>query len=119
MAFTSSKTKILFALCVASTGFGSSAAHAAATVTMNPLTTFGTNGWLAPGAIPQLDTSNSQRGMAVVPTTGNLVLVDRDLTLGNNAYVISGATGIVNGTLTPPSGGPRKFFSVKFFKAFS
>ncbi len=72
---------------------------------MNPLTTFGTNGWLAPGAIPQLDTSSSQRSMAVVPTTGNLVLVDRDVTLGNNAYVISGATGSVNGTLKPPSGG--------------
>lgn len=70
-----------------------------------PLTTFGTNGWLAPGAIPQLDTSNSQRGMAVSPTTGNVILVDRDATLGNNAYVINGTSGAVNGTLTPPAGG--------------
>lgn len=72
---------------------------------LDPLATFGTNGWLAPGDIPQLDTSNSQRGMAVSPTTGNLVLVDRDSTLGNNAYVLSGTTGAVNGTLTPPTGG--------------
>lgn len=70
-----------------------------------PLSGFGTGGWLAPGDIPQLDTSNSQRGLAVVPTTGNLVLVDRDSSLGNNAYVLSGTSGAVNGTLTPPSGG--------------
>ena len=72
---------------------------------LEPIAGFGTNGWLAPGDIPQLDTSNSQRGMAVSPTTGNLVLVDRDSTLGNNAYVLSGTTGAVNGTLTPPAGG--------------
>ena len=72
---------------------------------LEPIVGFGTNGWLAPGNIPQLDTSNSQRGMAVSPTTGNLVLVDRDSTLGNNAYVLSGTTGAVNGTLTPPAGG--------------
>lgn len=72
---------------------------------VTPLTTFGSNGWLAPGAIPQLDGSNSQRGMAVSPTTGNIILVDRDSTLGNNAYVLSGITGAVNGTLTPPAGG--------------
>jgi hypothetical protein len=72
---------------------------------LTPLSGFGTNGWLAPGDIPQLKTSNTQRGLAVVPTTGNLVLVDRDSTLGNNAYVLSGTTGAVNGTLTPPSGG--------------
>jgi hypothetical protein len=70
-----------------------------------PLSGFGTGGWLAPGAIPQLDTSNSQRGMAVVPTSGNLVLVDRDSTLGNNAYVLNGTSGAVLGTLTPPTGG--------------
>lgn len=80
-------------------------AHTATAVTITPLSTFGTNGWLAPGDIPQLDTSNSQRGLAVVPTTGNLVLVDRDSTIGNNAYVLSGTTGAVNGTLTAPTGG--------------
>ena len=89
----------LLALCaVAATAVS---AHAQ----LAPLNTFGTSWWLAPGAIPQLDTSNSQRGMAVSPTTGNLILVDRDGTLGNNAYVLSGTTGAVNGTLTPPAGG--------------
>ena len=89
----------LLALCaVAATAVS---AHAQ----LAPLNTFGTSGWLAPGAIPQLDTSNSQRGMAVSPTTGNLILVDRDGTLGNNAYVLSGTTGAANGTLTPPAGG--------------
>lgn len=78
---------------------------AANAVTMEAIPTFGTGGWLAPGSIPQLDTSGSQRGLAVVPTTGNLVLVDRDTTLGNNAYVINGGNGSVVGTLTPPVGG--------------
>lgn len=85
-------------LLVAATG-------AAARAQMVPLSGFGTSGWLAPGAIPQLDTSNSQRGMAVSPTTGNIILVDRDGTLGNNAYVLSGTSGAVNGTLAPPAGG--------------
>ena len=89
-------------LALAMAAFPASSARAA---TITPLSTFGTGGWLAPGDIPELDTSNSQRSLAVVPTTGNLVLVDRDSTLGNNAYVLSGTTGAVNGTLTPPTGG--------------
>ena len=70
-----------------------------------PLTTFGSNGWLAPDSIPQLDNSNSQRGIGVSPLTGNVILVDRDSTLGNNAYVLNGTTGAVSGTLAPPAGG--------------
>lgn len=70
-----------------------------------PLTGFGTNGWLAPGAIPQLTTDNNQRGLGVNPVNGNLVLPSRSGTLGNNAYVLSGTTGAVSGTLTPPTGG--------------
>jgi hypothetical protein len=77
----------------------------AAQATITPVAGFGTGGWLAPGAIPQLDTSNSQRGMAVNPATGNIILVDRDGTLGNNAWVIDGATGTVLGSLVPPAGG--------------
>ncbi len=73
--------------------------------TMTPVAGFGASGWLAPGAIPQLDTSNSQRGMAVNPVTGNIILVDRDSTLGNNAWVIDGATGAVLGSLVPPASG--------------
>ena len=91
----------LIASIAASVISGSLAAQASIT----PVAGFGTGGWLAPGAIPQLDTSNSQRGMAVNPVTGNIILVDRDGTLGNNAYVIDGATGAVLGTLVPPAGG--------------
>jgi hypothetical protein len=58
---------------------------------MSPLTTFGTNGWLAPGAIPQLGTANNERGLAFNPVTGNLVLVSR--TGGTNVRVLSGTTG--------------------------
>ncbi len=72
---------------------------------LEPLAGFGTNGWLAPGDIPQLTTDNNQRGLGVNPVTGNLVLPSRSGTLGNNAYVLSGTTGAVNGTLTPPTGG--------------
>jgi hypothetical protein len=74
--------------------------------TLSPLTTFGTNGWLAPGAIPQLTADNNQRGLGVSPTTGNLVLPSRSSgTTGNNVWVISGSTGAVAGSLTPPVGG--------------
>jgi hypothetical protein len=76
-------------------------------VTLSPLTTFGSNGWLAPGAIPQLTTDNSQRGLGVSPTTGNVILPSRSSgTTGNNVWVISGSTGAVSGSpLTPPGGG--------------
>jgi hypothetical protein len=77
----------------------------AAQATITPVAGFGTGGWLAPGAIGQLDTSNAQRGMAVNPVTGNVILVDRDGTLGNNAWVIDGTTGSVIGSLVPPAGG--------------
>jgi hypothetical protein len=74
--------------------------------TLSPLTTFGSNGWLAPNAIPQLLTDNSSRGLGVSPTTGNLVLPSRTTgTTGNNVWVISGSTGAVTGSLTPPAGG--------------
>jgi len=74
--------------------------------TLSPLTTFGSNGWLAPGSIPQLLNDNSSRGLGVSPTTGNLVLPARTSgTAGNNVWVISGSTGAVTGSLTPPTGG--------------
>jgi len=77
-----------------------------ASAQLSPLTTFGSNGWLAPGAIPQLLTDNSSRGLGVSPTNGNLVLPMRSSgTLGNNVWVISGSTGVVSGSLTPPAGG--------------
>ena len=56
-----------------------------------PLATFGTNGWLAPGSSAFLTTTNTERGMAFNPATGNLVLVSRNG--GNNVRILSGATG--------------------------
>lgn len=78
-----------------------------AQATLTPLTTFGTNGWLAPGSIPQLGTANNERGFAYNPVTNNLVLVSR--TGGTNVRVLDGisgadlgglnVTGITGGTL--------------------
>jgi hypothetical protein len=59
--------------------------------TMTPLATFGTNGWLAPGASAFVTTGNTERGLAYNPTTGNLVLVSR--AGGNHARVLDGTTG--------------------------
>lgn len=78
-----------------------------AQATLTPLTTFGTNGWLAPLSIPQLGTANNERGFAYNPVTNNLVLVSR--TGGTNVRVLDGnsgadlgglnVTGITGGTL--------------------
>lgn len=62
-----------------------------AQATLTPLTSFGTNGWLTPGTIPQLGTANNERGFAYNRTTNNLVLVSR--TGGTNVRVIDGAVG--------------------------
>ena len=62
-----------------------------AQATLTPLTSFGTNGWLAPGSIPQLGTANNERGFAYNPVTNNLVLVSR--TGGTNVRVLDGISG--------------------------
>jgi hypothetical protein len=67
------------------------AAHASAQVSLTPVAGFGSNGWLAPGSIPNLATANNERGLAYNPVTGNLVLVSR--TGGNNVRILNGATG--------------------------
>lgn len=74
-------------------------AQAIAQTTMTPLTTFGTNGWLAPGSIPNLGTASNERGLAFNPQTGNLVLVSR--TGGINVRVLNGTTGADLGGLNP------------------
>jgi hypothetical protein len=80
--------------------------------TLAPLTTFGSNGWLAPGAIPQLTQDNNQRGLGVSPTTGNLILPSRSSSaLGNNVWSISGSTGVVSGSFTPPVSGTSNAYS--------
>ena len=73
--------------------------------TLSPLTTFGSNGWLAPGSNPYVTTDNSQRGLGWNPVTKNIVLPSRSG--GNFVAIINGSTGIVSGTLntTGVSGG--------------
>jgi len=71
---------------------------------LSALTTFGSNGWLAPGSNTYLDsTSSTQRGLAYNPVTKNVVLVSRTNTsvtgLTNNIVILNGTTGTVSGTL--------------------
>ena len=70
---------------------------------LTPLPGFGTNGWLAPGSSPYLSNTNTERGLAFNPVTGNLVLVSRQSVSGvtNNVRILSGATGADLGGLDP------------------
>ncbi|MDX2116811.1 MAG: hypothetical protein SFY96_01365 [Planctomycetota bacterium] len=70
-------------------------ANAAPSITA--LSTFGTNGWLAPGTSTFLGTGNLERGMAYNRATGNLILVSRNG--GVNARIIDGQTGVDEGGL--------------------
>lgn len=64
---------------------------------LSPLTTFGSNGWLAPGSIAYLGTVNNERGLAYNPATKNLVLVSRASVSGTatNIVVLNGTTGSI------------------------
>jgi hypothetical protein len=75
--------------------------------TLSPLTTFGSNGWIAPGSLGSLVTAdNNQRGMAVNPLNGNVILPSRSSgTAGNNVWVLNATTGAIDGMLPAPSGG--------------
>src|SRR5437870_793272 len=68
-----------------------------AQVSMTPLATFGTAGWLAPGSSPFLTTGNTERGLAFNPTTGHLLLVSR--AGGNNIRILDATTGADLGAL--------------------
>jgi hypothetical protein len=70
-------------------------ANAAPTITA--LSSFGTNGWLAPGANANLLTDNNQRGLAYNRATGNLILHSR--TGGVNLRILDGQTGADEGGL--------------------
>lgn len=65
--------------------------------TMAPIASFGTNGWIAPGASAFVTTGNTERGLAYNPITGNLVLVSR--AGGTNLRVLDGVTGADLGAL--------------------
>jgi hypothetical protein len=70
----------------------------AAAITVNPLSTFGSNGWIAPGgAYPYLGTANNERGIAYNPTNNHLYLVSR--TGGTFVRILDGTTGTDLGAL--------------------
>lgn len=68
---------------------------ASAQVTLSPLTTFGVNGWLAPGSNAYLTTGNTERGLAFA--SGQLFLPSR--AGGTFVVGLDPLTGAVNGTL--------------------
>jgi len=82
---------------VCSTAFGQA--------TLAPLTTFGSNGWLAPNSNPYLSNKDSERGIGWNPVTNNLVLPSRNK--GNFVAILDGTSGAVIKTMdtTGVSGG--------------
>jgi len=64
---------------------------------LSPLTTFGSNGWLAPGSNAYLSTGNAERGFGWNPVTKNVVLPSRNG--GNFVAILNGTTGAVINTL--------------------
>ena len=99
------RTACLLAAGVAVLSLSGSWCSKANAQTLSALTTFGSNGWLAPGSNPYVTTGNFERGMGWNPVTKNIVLPSRSG--GNFVAIINGATGIVTGTLntTGVSGG--------------
>ena len=99
------RTACLLAAGVAVLSLSGSWCSKANAQTLTALTTFGSNGWLAPGSNPYVTTDNSQRGLGWNPVTKNIVLPSRSG--GNFVAIINGSTGIVSGTLdtTGVSGG--------------
>ena len=99
------RTACLLAAGVAVLSLSGSWCSKANAQTLTALTTFGSNGWLAPGSNPYVTTDNSQRGLGWNPVTKNVVLPSRSG--GNFVAIINGTTGIVSGTLdtTGVSGG--------------
>ncbi|HMP08010.1 MAG TPA: DUF4623 domain-containing protein, partial [Lacipirellulaceae bacterium] len=90
---------IAAALLVAS----ASAAHAA--LILQPLTSFGNNGWLAPADATYLQGANVQRGMTYNQLNNRVYVVDRNG--GNFIRVLNGDTGALVSSLdmTGVSGG--------------
>lgn len=104
MRHTVATTRIAFltaAVAVLAVAFGAEAFAQ----TLSPLTTFGSNGWLAPGTSQYLSTGNNERGLGWNPVTKNLVLPSRNG--GNFVAIINGTTGAVVKTMdtTGVSGG--------------
>ena len=72
--------------------------------TLTPLSSFGGDGWLAPGegGISYLGTANNERGFAYNPISNNLLLVSRNG--GLSIKVLDGMTGADEGALNQGTG---------------
>lgn len=79
-------------------------AVAEVTATMAAKTSFGTNGWLAPGSLQWLGTDSTVRGLAFNPVTGNLLVVARNATTGNGVRILDGQTGTQLGQMSNGDG---------------
>lgn len=82
----------------------------AVTISMQPLTTFGSNGWLAPSALPGLTgTNNDIRSIAFNPVTGNLLYAN-----ASGVVPVDPVTGSIGTALTSSgvSGGTKTFNTV-------
>ena len=99
------RTACLLAAGVAVLSLSGSWCSKANAQTLTALTTFGSNGWLAPGSNPYVTTGNFERGMGWNPVTKNIVLPSRNG--GNFVAIIDGTTGAVVKTMdtTGVSGG--------------
>jgi len=64
---------------------------------LSPLSSFGSNGWVAPGTSQYVTTGNFERGMGWNPVTKNLVLPSRSG--GNFVAIIDGTSGAVVKTM--------------------
>lgn len=82
----------------------------AVTISMQPLTTFGSNGWLAPSALPgATGTNNEIRSIAFNPVTGNLLYAN-----ASGVVPVDPVTGSIGTALTSSgvSGGAKAFNTV-------
>lgn len=87
---------ILGVLCVAAT------ARAQVSAQMQALSTFGSNGWLAPAASSgYLTTDNNQRGMAYNPATNEVLVPFRQSVSGTSNSIVrfDGTTGALLGVM--------------------
>ncbi len=99
------RTAFLLAAGVAVLSLSGSWCSKANAQTLSPLTTFGSNGWLAPDSNPYVTTGNFERGLGWNPVTKNIVLPSRNG--GNFVAIIDGTSGAVVKTMdtTGVSGG--------------
>jgi len=91
------RTACLLAAGVAVLSLSGSWCSKANAQTLSALTTFGSNGWIAPGTNPYVTTGNNERGMGWNPVTKNIVLPSRSG--GNFVAIIDGTTGAVVKTM--------------------